>query len=114
MNRFIDCYKDENVETKYAAGYVSKYENEYIISYETMGANETFSIGQPVYDKDENIMGYMGIGLYRNLDYYSEEAKVKIPVEHWTICLPTKYCVEGKSVYTYWQHLENIESEEEI
>lgn len=113
MNRFIECYKNENVETKYSAGHVIKNEDEYIIAYETMGAKETFSIGQPVYDKDGNIMGYMGIGLYRNLNYSAEEAKVRIPVEHWTICLPTKHCAEGKHVYTYWQHLENIKSEDE-
>ena len=105
MNKFIDHYKDENVATKYSSGRVFKYNNEFVIGYETAGAEETFSVGQPVYDKDNNLMGYTGIGLYENLDY-STERQLRIPVEHWTICLPTQYCVAGKSVYTYWQSVE--------
>ena len=53
MNRFIDHYKDENVTTKYDAGIVHKYGNDFIIAYEQRGAKDTFSIGQPVYDKLE-------------------------------------------------------------
>lgn len=102
MNRFIDHYKDENVATGYNAGTVCRYGNDFVISYEMEGAKETFSIGQPVYDKDKNLMGYLGIGLYGSLDY-ATEGQIRIPVEHWTICLPTKYCISGKQVYTYWQ-----------
>lgn len=108
MNRFIDHYQDKDVATKYHAGRVSKYGNFFMIAYEMEGAKETFSIGQPVYDKDKNLMGYLGIGLYANLDY-STEGKIRIPVEHWIICLPTKYCEEGKTVYTYWQNKEGAE-----
>lgn len=106
VNRFIDHYKDENVATRYYAGRVYKYDNYFIIAYGMQGAEETFSIGQPVYDKCNNIMGYLGIGLYANLDY-STEGKIRIPAEHWMICLPTKHCVEGKTVYTYWQAIES-------
>ena len=114
MNRFIDHYKDKNVATKYHAGTVVKYGNYFMIAYETKGANETFSIGQPVYDKDNNIMGYLGIGLYAHLDYCTE-GNIRIPVEHWTICLPTQHCVEGKTVYTYWQAIEpKAESEDKV
>lgn len=102
MNRFIDHYEDKNVDTQYGAGVVRKYGNGFLIAYETRGAEKTFSIGQPVYDKDKNLMGYLGIGLYANLDY-STEGRIRIPVEHWTICLPTNHCVDGKAVYTYWQ-----------
>lgn len=110
LHRFIDHYKDENVVTKYHAGTVVKYGSYFIIVYEMEGAKKTFSIGQPVYDKDNNLMGYLGIGLYENLDY-GTEGKIRIPVEHWMICLPTKYCIEGKTVYTYWQFIERQESE---
>ena len=102
MDRFIDHYKDENVETEYHAGMVTKHGNGFMISDQTKGAEETFSVGQPVYDKDNNLMGYLGIGLYANLDY-STERQVRIPVEYWIICLPTKFCESGKRVYTYWQ-----------
>ena len=113
MNRFIEHYKDENVAIEYDAGTISKYGNYFMIAGEMKGAEDTFSIGQPVYDRDNNLMGYLGIGLYANLDY-STEGKIRIPVEHWTICLPTKHCVAGKKVYTYWQAIKlRAESKDE-
>ena len=102
INRFINHYEDENVATKYDAGIVGMKNGNYMVAYEREGARETFSVGQPVYDKDKNLMGYLGIGLYAYLDY-STHGQVRIPVEYWMICLPTKYCVEGKKIYTYWQ-----------
>lgn len=108
IKRFIDHYKDDAVETQYKAGIVNKYLNGFMIAYEQFGAKETFSVGQPVYDEDGNIMGYLGIGLFANLNY-STEGQQRIPCEHWTVCLPTKYCVEGKRVYTYWQKGNNNE-----
>lgn len=69
--------------------------------------SDTFSIGMPVYDTEDNLMGYLGIGLYYNLNYsegYTGEYNGEsIPVECWQICKPTPYCKEGKSVRTYWQ-----------
>lgn len=111
MNRFIDRYKDKNIDTQYDAGVVHKNGNDFAIAYEQKGAEETFSIGQPVYDKDKNLMGYLGIGLYASLDY-STEGQVRIPCEYWMICLPTKYCIAGKKVYTYWQTQAESEVEE--
>ena len=70
------------------------------------GALETFTIGQPVYDKDNNLMGYLSVGLYNRLNYHSEKKDFngeKIPVEFWGIGKPTKYCEIGKQVFTYWQ-----------
>lgn len=87
--------------TEYDAGVVYEREGHYIIGYEMCGAEKTFSIGQPVYDKDGNVMGWLGIGLYRNLDYSIEI--MRVPCEYWEICLPTRYCEKGKKVYTYWQ-----------
>ena len=97
---FIGQIEEEKLATTYDAGIVCEYEGNFIIGYEMKGAEETFSIGQPVYDKDGNIMGWLGIGLFRNLDY---SAKVRVPCEYWQICLPTKHCEKGKRVYTYWQ-----------
>ena len=110
MNRFIDQYKIKGISTEYNAGKVRKYGEGFIVAYEQNGARETFSIGQPVYDDEKNLMGYFGIGLYDSLDY-STVTKMRIPVEHWTICLPTKHCVEGKAVYTYWQTVKGGEQE---
>ena len=96
-------YPDESCPTQYSAGYITQRYGDYLIAEETKGARETFSIGQPVYDKEGNLLGYLGIGLYENLDYATE---IRIPVEYWKICLPTKDCRSGKSVYTYWQNKE--------
>lgn len=101
--KFIDQLKMEKVDTQYEAGVVCEKDGNYIIGYEMRGAENTFSIGQPVYDKDKNIMGWLGIGLFENLNY---SAKVKVPCEYWQICLPTKFCEIGKQVYTYWQMTE--------
>ena len=92
-----------NVATKYDSGTVCEKDGNFIIGYEMKGAEDTFSIGQPVYDVDGNIMGWLGIGLYSSLNYSSE---IRIPCEYWQICLPTKHCVAGKKVYTYWQNKE--------
>ena len=100
MDKFIhqlDCKYD----TSYDAGYVDKNGCDFIIDRATKGAEETFSIGQPVYDKDRNIMGWLGIGLFSFLNYDNED--VRIPVSYWKICLPTEFCEVGKEVYTYWQ-----------
>lgn len=98
--KFIEQMKMEKVDTQYDSGVVCERDGNYIIGYEMSGAEETFSIGQPVYDKDGNIMGWLGIGLFRHLNY---SAEVRVPCEYWQICLPTEYCVVGKKVYTYWQ-----------
>ena len=103
--RFIDHYKDKGVPTMYDSGIVSTRCGHFVVGFEMTGAKDTFSVGQPVYDKDKNLMGYLGIGLFEHLDYATDDdaGHPRIPVEHWTICLPTSHCVAGKEVFTYWQ-----------
>lgn len=100
----IDKFINQNSEqaTTYDAGVVIEDNGEFIIGYEQKGAEETFSIGQPIYDIEGNIMGWLGIGLYDALDYATDK-NVRIPCEYWKICLPTEYCKRGKKVYTHWQ-----------
>lgn len=99
--RFIDDYtRGKQFATEYSAGVVREDEDGFYIGYEQIGARETFSVGQPVYDGDKHLMGYLGIGLFMHLDY---AANIRIPVERWMICLPTRNCKAGKNVYTYWQ-----------
>jgi len=102
--RFIEQIEQiemKNVATEFDAGIVCEKNGNFIIGYGMMGAEETFSVGQPVYDVDGNIMGWLGVGLFSDVDYSSE---IRIPCEYWQICLPTKHCVVGKKVYTYWQN----------
>ena len=105
--KFIEQLKIKDVDVdgdrQYSAGIVCKEDGNYFVGYEMKGAKETFSIGQPVYDENKNIMGWLGIGLYNNLRY---SANIKVPCERWQICLPTKFCKRGKQVYTYWQMTE--------
>lgn len=110
IRKFIDDYKANDFDTQYDAGTVAEYYGGYLISGQTMGAEETFSVGQPVYDEKYNLMGYLGIDLLRYLDYGSLTEKMpRIPVECWTICLPTEHCQSGKKVKTYWQYNEKCE-----
>lgn len=101
IKRFIDCYKDKDVPTEYDAGFIVKDDNEYIITQFTLGAEKTFSIGQSIYDRNCNLMGYLGIGLYNNLNY---SADIRIPCDKWVIIQPTEHCKAGKQVFTYWQN----------
>lgn len=87
---------------EYDAGWVCKRGDEFFITEQQAGAEETFSIGQSVYDKKGNLLGYLGISLLRNLDYYNSLG-VRIPVEIWRICLPTQHCKHGVEIVTYWQ-----------
>lgn len=107
ISRFIDCYENTDVTTKYDAGHIVHDDDEYIVAYAQYGAENTFSIGQPVYDMDGNLMGYLGIGLYNHLDY-STPKPIRIPCEKWVVLLPTEHCKNGKKVFTYWQNKERI------
>lgn len=88
-----------------SAGTVSGEDGRYHVAYAQRGAEETFSIGQPVYDSDNNLMGYLEIGVLDSLDYATNGKfnGESIPVEYWGIGKPTKYCEIGKQVFTYWQ-----------
>ena len=106
IKKFIKELKEnKKYNAKYDAGWVYEYDDRFIIDRAQAGAEESFSIGQPVYDEEGNVMGFLGVTLFRNLNY----AKIKgidIPVECWEICLPTKHCKNYKKVYTYWKNEE--------
>ena len=112
IKKFIDQVTSKNIETKYNAGRVWQCENDFLVSCETLGAQETFSIGQPVFDTDGNLMGYLSITLLNNLNYFCQDEYVsRIPKECWKICLPTRYCEHGKQIRTFWQNKERIMSQ---
>lgn len=107
--KFIDQLEQgiNKKSLKYDAGVICKSDCGYIIGYNMKGAEELFSIGQPVYDKDGFLMGYLGINFFHNLDYHTE-TEIRIPCECWEICMPTKDCVVGKKIYTYWHTIQDI------
>ncbi|MBP3851240.1 MAG: hypothetical protein J6D36_01715 [Erysipelotrichaceae bacterium] len=109
ITMFINQSKKTNIDTQYYAGRVWVVNGMPFINGQTFGAEETFSIGQPVYDEDCNLLGYLGISILENLDYALHEEALskgikKIPCENWIICLPTKYCKHGVKVFTFWQY----------
>ena len=114
MKLFIRQNKIDEESLNYDAGIVLGYDDgEFIISKEQKGAENTFSVGQPIYDKNKNKLGYLGIGLYKNLDYYCENVKEeKIPVYYWKICNTTNHCKCGIKVFTYWQNFNKFEKKE--
>lgn len=106
IKRFIDTYKDENVETKYDSGRIWVSDGRYLINGAMVGAEETFSVGQPVFNEEGDLLGYLSLYLLTNLDYATDGFDGRIPVEVWKVELPTIHCKHGIKVYTYWQNKE--------
>lgn len=102
--KFTEQNSIENGDLQYYGGRVTHNNGEYIVGYSQRGAENTFSICQPVFDKDNNLLGYLGIGMYSHLDYTNHPHNINIPVYYWKICNPTKHCKVGIEVFTYWQN----------
>jgi len=101
---FTEQNSIESGSLQYFGGKFAHNNSEYIIGYSQKGAEDTFSICQPMFDEDNNLLGYLGIGMYSHLDYSDHPHKLNVPVYYWKICNPTKYCKVGIEVYTYWQN----------
>lgn len=101
---FTEQNSIDSGDLQYYGGRVSLNNDEYIIGYSQRGAENTFSICQPMFDKDKNLIGYLGIGMYRHLNYADHPNKIDIPCYYWKICNPTKHCKVGIDVFTYWQN----------
>jgi len=70
------------------------------IDRQQRGAEETFSIGMPVYSESGEELGRLSIGLFENLNYSQEHFKGDIPVEYWRV---DGYKGERQKIKTYWQ-----------
>lgn len=109
IRKFINDILRNDINEKllqYDAGKVLKIdEKTYIIADHMIGAEELFSVGEPVYDEDGNLMGYLGVGIFEHLNY-STDNNLRIPVDYWQICLTTEDCTSGKKVFTYWHNEE--------
>ena len=103
----LEFIKQDSIEVgslQYSCGRISVNNGEYILGYSQKGAEDTFSICQPVFDKDNNLLGYLGIGMYQHLNYSDSPHDINIPCYYWKICNPTKHCKVGIEVFTYWQN----------
>ena len=107
INMILEFTEQNSIESgdlQYSGGKVTHNNDEYIVWYSQRGAEDTFSICQPIFDKDNNLLGYLGIGMYQHLNYSDSPHDINIPVYYWKICNPTKYCKVGIEVFTYWQN----------
>ena len=94
---------------QYSSGFVYEEKYGFIINSQQYGAEDTFSVSQPIYDVDHNKLGYLGIGCFDSLDYTHNPHKENVPCIFWRIENPTKYCKHGVKVYTYWQNYNETE-----
>lgn len=106
IKKFIDSYKDENVATKYHSGKIWFSKGRYLINGAMVGTEETFSVGQPVFNENGDLLGFLSLHLLTNLNYATDDFEGRIPCEIWEIELPTTHCKHGIEVYTYWQNKE--------
>lgn len=114
IKRFIDSYKDENVATRFQSGRIWYSDERYLINGAMIGAEETFSVGQPVFNKNGDLLGYLNLHLLTNLNYSTDGFDGRIPCEVWEIDLPTIHCKRGIEVYTYWQNQERKKNESNL
>ena len=62
----------------------------------------------PIYDEQDNLIGNLSIGLFKNLDYAEKTADGQdIPVYFWKV---DGYKGERKNIKTYFQHLALVTS----
>ena len=96
IKRFIDEYKKDYSEAlKYDAGEVCEDGD---ITNQQKGAEETFSVGMPVYSVNGEELGRLSIGLFTDLDYSTDG--IKIPVETWRI---NGYKGKRQRIKTFYQ-----------
>ena len=110
LKLFVEQLKsgvDQN-DLRYDAGRVFLHKGRYVIDYSQKGAEKTFSVGQPVYNDNGDLLGYLGLGLFESLNY---GADIRVPVEFWEIQLNTPQCRNGVHIKTYWQKEEGVENE---
>jgi len=100
---------------KWAAGKVSTYKLRTHIVFDVQGAQhgalETFSVGQPVYDEEDNLMGFLACSLMSEVSYAERYNGERIPSAYWVIENPTAHCKVGKNIVTFWQRWHKVPKE---
>jgi hypothetical protein len=106
---FYDQEKPDDKWLTYDSGkLVESSSGRLCIAYEERGARMLYSVGQPIYDTDYNLLGHLGIGIYNNLNYCdspNKEHDILIPVYFWSIENQTRFAISGTKVKTYWHYL---------
>ena len=96
---FINEYKTKYDEKtlSYSAGEICEDGD---ITNQQAGAEETFSIGMPVYDKEGNELGKLSVCLFENLNYNTPDINIKIPVSTWRV---VGYKGKRQTIKTFYQ-----------
>lgn len=102
IKRFVDDCKRRKKHSDFilslSAGRVT---SDGIVTGQQRGAEDTFSLGMPIYDEAGSFLGKLELGLFDNLNYSSKTKEgLDIPVEKWMI---HGYSGESKKLKTYWQ-----------
>ena len=99
IHLFSDKYKETYIEElSYSAWYIDE---EWNICYQQMWAEQTFSIGMPIYDMEWTELWRISIWLCKNLNYWIDDFDLKIPVYKWQV---EWYRWKPKKIQTYYQY----------
>ena len=96
-----DCNNMSNLDfTDYSAGGITE---DGVIAYYQMGAEESFSVGMPIYSMDNKFIGRLSRGFY---DWLSCDIKdlfnTPVPAIKWFI---EGYKGDRQPIKTYWQRV---------
>ena len=73
------------------------------ITNQQKGAEDTFAIGMPVYDDEDNFVGHLSIGLFENLNWSDRTSDgQEMPVYYWKV---DGYKGKRQGIKTYYQYL---------
>ena len=100
MKTFIKNYKKKyNEQTlSYKAGYIDE---DGCICNAQKGAEDTFCVGMPIYDLNNNLIGNLSIGLFDGLNYSDRDLNGnEIPVYFWEV---KGYKGKPQNIKTYYQ-----------
>lgn len=98
IKRFIDDFKnDYSKNLKYSAGEICEDGD---ITNQQQGAENTFSIGMPIYSLDGVEIGKISMGLFHGFNYLRKAGEIDIPVETWRV---EGYKGPRQKIKTYYQ-----------
>lgn len=77
------------------------------IGFETVGAQETFAIGMPMFSQNGEYLGRLGIGFYDNLPWAKRDGRgEEIPCHYWKI--EGYQGSETQEPLTYYQYMKKF------
>lgn len=100
IRKFVNTHDDKpsDFTLSLSAGYIDE---EGHICNQQHGAEDTFAVGMPIYTEQNELIGNLSIGLFKNLNYAEKtEDGLDIPVYFWKV---DGYSGKRQTVKTYFQ-----------